>query len=124
MSVTGIDELKKVVKVEGLDLEQGLVADPSQADIELFDSLMRDNTIDAPSKSGAFLAEAVGERMGSVDRLSDDAMRSMKQAVMDNDPTAIATMSRALSQYSLEMAVTTKVISKGGQAIEKLTNMQ
>jgi type III secretion system YscI/HrpB-like protein len=33
-------------------------------------------------------------------------------------------MSRALSQYSLQMAVTTKVVSKTGQALEKLTNMQ
>lgn len=124
MSVSGIDDLKKAVTSDGLELEQGLVNEPSPADIELFNSLMRDNAIDEPSKSGALLAEAVGERMGSIDRLSDNAMRSMKQAVMDNDPTAIATMGRALSQYSLEMAVTTKVISKGGQAIEKLTNMQ
>jgi len=124
MNIPGIDELKKVAKGEGLSLDQGLVAEPSRADVELFNSLMGDTGGQEPSKSGASLAEAVGERMGSIDRLSDNAMRSMKQAVMDNDPTAVTKMSRALSQYSLEMAVTTKVISKGGQALEKLTNMQ
>ncbi|TWE02952.1 type III secretion system major needle protein (YscF/MxiH/PrgI family) [Pseudomonas sp. AG1028] len=124
MSISAMDDLKKVVKNGGLELEQGLVNEPSRADIELFNSLMRGAAVEEPSQSGAFLAEAVGGRMGSVDRLSDDAMRSMKHAVMDNDPTSIAKMSRALSQYSLEMAITTKAISKGGQAIEKLTNMQ
>ncbi len=124
MSISGNGDLTKVAKNSAFEFDQGLVNEPSQADIELFSSLMRDSGADAPTKSGAFLADVVGERMGSVDRLSQDAMRSMKQAVMDNDPTAVSKMSRALSQYSLEMAVTTKVISKGSQAVEKLTNMQ
>lgn len=124
MSVSGIGGLTNVAKNSGFEFEQGLVNEPTRADIELFSSLMRDSGADKQTQSGAFLAEAVGGRMGSIDQLSQDAMRSMKQAVMDNDPTSVAKMSRALSQYSLEMAVTTKVISKGGQAVEKLTNMQ
>jgi type III secretion system YscI/HrpB-like protein len=33
-------------------------------------------------------------------------------------------MSRSLSQYSLQMALTTKVVNKSAQALDKLTNLQ
>ncbi|OLU33671.1 EscI/YscI/HrpB family type III secretion system inner rod protein [Pseudomonas sp. PA15(2017)] len=124
MSIMAIDDLNKVAKKGGIELEQGLVNEPSRADIELFASLMHDRDADEPTRSGAFLAEAVGGRMGSLEQLTQDAKRGMKEVINVNDPSSIADVSRALSRYSLEMAVTTKVIGKGGQALEKLTNMQ
>ncbi|WP_437883145.1 type III secretion system inner rod subunit SctI [Pseudomonas sp. LRF_L74] len=123
MSIAKIDDLRSVAKSAGPDLDQGLVSEPSRHDVELFSNLMQEKEAD-PSQSGAMLAEAIGNRMASIDKLSDTAKRSMKEAVIANDPGAIADMSRALSQYSLQMAITTKVVSKGGQALEKLTNMQ
>ncbi|SDH58593.1 type III secretion apparatus protein, YscI/HrpB, C-terminal domain-containing protein [Pseudomonas flavescens] len=124
MSISGIDDLKNVAKKGVVELEQGLVNEPSRADIELFASLMRDRGADEPTRSGTFLAEAVGGRMGSFEQLTQDAKRGMKEVINVNDPSSISDVSRALSRYSLEMAVTTKAIGKGGQAIEKLTNMQ
>ncbi|EJO94604.1 type III secretion system inner rod subunit SctI [Ectopseudomonas hydrolytica] len=122
MSISKIDGLTS----PDLKLDQGLVSEPSQADVDLFSSLMRDNgnTADQPSHLAAVIAETVNARMTSVDDLSRQAMRHMKEAVTGNDVSAITDMSRALSQYSLQMAVTTKVVSKTGQALEKLTNMQ
>lgn len=122
MSISKIDGLTS----PSLTLDQGLVSEPSQADVELFSSLMRDNgnTAEQPSHLAAVIADTVNARMTSVDDLSRQAMRHMKEAVTGNDVSAITDMSRALSQYSLQMAVTTKVVSKTGQALEKLTNMQ
>ena len=124
MNILASDDLNNIAKKGGIELEQGLVNEPSRADIELFASLMHDRGADEPSRRGAFLAEAVGGRMGSLEQLTQDAKRGMKEVINVNDPSSIADVSRALSRYSLEMAVTTKVIGKGGQALEKLTNMQ
>lgn len=120
-----------IAKIEGLtssDLtrDQGLVSEPSQADVELFSSLMREypGIEQQPSHLAALIADSVNGRMSSVDDLSQKAMRNMKNAVANNDISSLTDMSRALSQYSLEMAVTTKVVGKLGQSLEKLTSMQ
>lgn len=122
MSISKIDGLNN----PSLTLDQGLVSEPPQADVDLFSSLLRDNgtTAEQPSHLAALIADTVNARMASVDDLSQQAMRHMKDAVLNNDASAVTNMSRALSQYSLQMAVTTKVVSKSGQALEKLTNMQ
>lgn len=124
MSIPGVNDLKRVTDKTVVDMEQGLINEPTRADIEAFSSLMDRSQVGQPTQSGAFLAETVGGRMQSADRLASEAMHSIKQAITDADPGAMTEMSRTLSQLSLETAVTAKVISKGGQALEKLTNMQ
>jgi type III secretion system YscI/HrpB-like protein len=120
--------IDKIEGLKGADLshDQGLVSEPSQADVELFSNLMRDypDLEQKPSHLASLIAQSVNDRMSSVDDLSQKAMRHMKDAVADNDISSLTDMSRALSQSSLEMAVTTKVVGKLGQALEKLTNMQ
>ncbi|MGY2289751.1 type III secretion system inner rod subunit SctI [Pseudomonas sp. SDO528_S397] len=103
--------------------EQGLVSGPSQGDVDLFNSAMR--TDHAPQGHLADgLMGVLSERLGSQEHLSQQAMRSMKNASGSSEPMDVVKMSRSLSQYSLQMAMTTKVVNKGAQALDKLTNLQ
>ncbi|KDD66143.1 type III secretion system YscI/HrpB-like protein [Pseudomonas sp. BT76 TE3572] len=111
------------VKVPSLDMEQSLVTSSSQADVDLFSSAMRFDDAPASSLSDE-VAGAVSERLESTDKLSQQTMRSMKAMSATGDPMDMAQMSRSMSQYSLQMALTTKVVSKSAQAIDKLTNLQ
>ncbi len=108
------------------DLEQGLVHEPSSADVDFFSAAMGAAQV-ASAGAGplpALMAGALSGRVQATDKLSQQAMRSMKAAAVGEDPTDITEMSRALSNYSLQTAVTTKVVNKVGQTLDKLTNLQ
>jgi type III secretion system YscI/HrpB-like protein len=124
MTVSSINHLKS----SSLDLEQhldqGLVSGPSQADVDLFNAAMRPDPALQQSQLSEQIASALHERLGSMDKLSQQAVRRMKNATTSDDPLDIAQMSRSLSQYSLQMAMTTKVVNKSAQALDKLTNLQ
>lgn len=112
------------VKAPSLDMEQNLVSSPSQADVDLFSSAMRPDAAPMSSHLSDEVASALSERLESTGKLSQQTMRNMKAASSSSDPMDMAQMSRSLSQYSLQMALTTKVVSKSAQAIDKLTNLQ
>ncbi|BBP74619.1 EscI/YscI/HrpB family type III secretion system inner rod protein [Pseudomonas gingeri NCPPB 3146 = LMG 5327] len=106
-----------------VDHEQGLVSGPAQADVDLFNNAMRqDHGVSGHLADG--MVNAISDRLQSQGRLSEQAMRAMKVAAGSADPMDVVKMSRSLSQYSLQMAMTTKVVSKGAQALDKLTNLQ
>lgn len=112
------------VKAPSLDMEQTLVSSPSPADVDLFTSAMRPDAAPISSHLSDGLAGALSERLESNSKLSQQTMRNMKVASSSTDPMDMAQMSRSLSQYSLQMALTTKVVSKSAQAIDKLINLQ
>jgi type III secretion system YscI/HrpB-like protein len=109
-----------------VDFDQGLVQDPPQADADLFSTAMRVAELAgaAGSPLPAMLAGALAERVQGSDKMAHQAMRHMKSAAKGEDPTDITAMSRDLSTYSLQTAVTTKVVNKAAQTLEKLSNLQ
>ena len=119
--------LSNVNSVKGFTLEHAPVADheplsaPSQADADLFSNALN-NPTSSPLAEG--FMSALSERLGSQEKLSQQAMRSMKAASGSSEPMDVVKMSRSLSQYSLQMAMTTKVVNKSAQALDKLTNLQ
>jgi type III secretion system YscI/HrpB-like protein len=104
--------------------DQGLVRTPSQSDVDVFDSAMRSDALPASGHLSEMVAGALSGRLDSTASLSQQSLRSLKKASATGDPMDIAKVGRELSTFSHEMAVATKVISKGTQAIDKLTNMQ
>lgn len=103
--------------------EHELISETSQADADAFSQAL--TTLQPPSGHLADgLMGALSQRLGSQEKLSQQAMRSMKAASGSSDPMDVVKMSRSLSQYSLQMAMTTKVVNKGAQALDKLTNLQ
>lgn len=124
MTISHINQLKS----SSLDLEpsmdQGLVSTPSQAEVDLFNAAMRPDMALQQSHLSEQIASALSERLGATDKLSQQAVRKMRNASTTDDPMEIVQMSRSLSQYSLQMALTTKVVNKSAQALDKLTNLQ
>lgn len=124
MTISHINQLKS----SSLDLEpsmdQGLVSTPSQAEVDLFNAAMRPDMALQQSHLSEQIASALSERLGATDKLSQQAVRKMRNASTTEDPMEIVQMSRSLSQYSLQMALTTKVVNKSAQALDKLTNLQ
>jgi type III secretion system YscI/HrpB-like protein len=124
VTISHINQLKS----SSLDLEpsmdQGLVSAPSQAEVDLFNAAMRPDMALQQSHLSEQIASALSERLGATDKLSQQAVRKMRNASTTDDPMEIVQMSRSLSQYSLQMALTTKVVNKSAQALDKLTNLQ
>lgn len=103
--------------------DPGLVSGPAQADVDLFNGAMRNEAAPTGHMADGVIG-VLSERLQSQEHLSQQALRSMKTAAGSADPMDMVKMSRSLSQYSLQMAITTKVVSKSAQALDKLTNMQ
>ncbi|MGR2741031.1 type III secretion system inner rod subunit SctI [Billgrantia sp. Q4P2] len=98
---------------------------PDQSDIHWFSAAIQ------PTEKGggeSNVAERiVGQIAGSsehLQKLSDQADRALRKASKSNDPQDVVQANRSLSSFYLESLLTTKLISKGTQAVEKLTNLQ
>ncbi|WP_092404552.1 type III secretion system inner rod subunit SctI [Pseudomonas sp. NFACC02] len=124
MTVSHINQLKPSSPDLEPSMDQGLVSAPSQADVDLFNAAMRPDMALQQSHLSEQIASALSERLGATDKLSQQAVRKMRNASTTDDPMEIVQMSRSLSQYSLQMALTTKVVNKSAQALDKLTNLQ
>ncbi|WP_062389037.1 type III secretion system inner rod subunit SctI [Pseudomonas abietaniphila] len=124
MTVSHINQLKPSSPDLEPSMDQGLVSAPSQADVDLFNAAMRPDVALQQSHLSEQIASALSERLGATDKLSQQAVRKMRNASTTDDPMEIVQMSRSLSQYSLQMALTTKVVNKSAQALDKLTNLQ
>lgn len=123
MTISQINQLKSSSPDLEHHLDQGLVSG-LQADVDLFNAAMRPDMAAQPSHLSEQIASALSERIGATDKLSQQAVRKMKTAASGDNPMDITQMSRTLSQYSLQTAVTTKVVNKSAQALDKLTNLQ
>jgi type III secretion system YscI/HrpB-like protein len=124
VTISHINQLKSLSPDLGQHLDQGLLRGPSQSDVDLFNAAMRPDMAAQSSHLSEQIASALSERLGSTDKLSQRAIRNMKKAANGDNPMDITHMSRTLSQYSLQTAVTTKIVNKSAQALDKLTNLQ
>jgi type III secretion system YscI/HrpB-like protein len=124
VTLSHINQLKSSSPDLEPSMDQGLVSAPSQADVDLFNAAMRPDMASQQSHLSEQIASALSERLGATDKLSQQAVRKMRNASTTDDPMEIVQMSRSLSQYSLQMALTTKVVNKSAQALDKLTNLQ
>lgn len=120
MNISNLSNPQHAIPEPGLDGQQRLLSEPQQADIDLFNAAMEPETGSVAQP----IASLLSERLGDSEKLSQKALRQMKKAAVAEDGSDIIEMSRALSQCSLQMALTTKIVSKSAQALEKLTNLQ
>lgn len=97
----------------------------SQSDASWFSAMLQSGQT---SNENVNVAERiVGQLSGSseqLQKLSDEADRALKKASKSNSPQDVVEANRALSSFYLESLLTTKLISKGTQTVEKLTNLQ
>ncbi|MBC3954609.1 MULTISPECIES: type III secretion system inner rod subunit SctI [Pseudomonas] len=124
MTISHLSNLKSATPESGLEMRQGLVSEPVQADVDLFNAAIRPDNVRATSHLSDQVASALSDRLSDTEKLSQQALRKMKKVAGSEDGADIIEMGRALSQCSLQMALTTKVVSKSAQALDKLTNLQ
>ncbi|AAZ36713.1 MULTISPECIES: type III secretion system inner rod subunit SctI [Pseudomonas] len=124
MTVSHLGNVKNISPELGQDVPQGLVSEPPQADVDIFTAATRPDNVSSGAPLSEHIASAISGGLGETEKMSQQAMRSMKKASGSGEALDIAAMTRTLSQCSLQTALTTKVVSKTAQAIDKLTNLQ
>ncbi|KPW72168.1 type III secretion system inner rod subunit SctI [Pseudomonas amygdali] len=124
MTVSHLGNVKNISPELGQDVLQGLVSEPPQADVDIFTAATRPDNVSSGAPLSEHIASAISGGLGETEKMSQQAMRSMKKASGSGEALDIAAMTRTLSQCSLQTALTTKVVSKTAQAIDKLTNLQ
>jgi type III secretion system YscI/HrpB-like protein len=70
------------------------------------------------------MMDPLARRAFSLEDMSKDAGKALREASLNADPEKFMKASRALSTYYLQTSLSVKMISKGSQALDKLTNMQ
>ncbi|UFI46192.1 type III secretion system inner rod subunit SctI [Pseudomonas savastanoi] len=124
MTISHLGNVKNIPPELGQDVPQGLVSEPPQADVDIFTAATRPDNVSSGAPLSEHIASAISGGLGETEKMSQQAMRSMKKASGSGEALDIAAMTRTLSQCSLQTALTTKVVSKTAQAIDKLTNLQ
>ncbi|AXP05860.1 type III secretion system inner rod subunit SctI [Pseudomonas bijieensis] len=101
-------------------------ASAETSDVSWFNAQMREKAPapDSENNVAARIIDSLSSRSGELQRLDDRANRDMIKAVRTADPQDMLQSNRSLSSFHLESLMTAKIVSKGSQAIEKLTNLQ
>ena len=118
MTISNVNSFRSAAPEHELEM----VSAPAQADVDLFDSAMCSNR--EPGGMASNLMSAVSDRLTGQAELAHQAERAIKSASESTDPMDMLKMNGALSEYALQTALTTKVVSKGAQVLDKLTNLQ
>ena len=101
-------------------------ASAETSDVSWFNAQMHEKAPAPNSENNvaARIIDSLSSRSGELQRLDDRANRDMLKAIRTADPQDMLQSNRSLSSFHLESLMTAKVVSKGSQAIEKLTNLQ
>ncbi|KHK65081.1 type III secretion system inner rod subunit SctI [Pseudomonas frederiksbergensis] len=96
------------------------------SDVSWFNAQMHEKTPvpDSENNVAARIIDSLSSRSGELQRLEERANRDMLKAIRTADPQDMLQSNRSLSSFHLESLMTAKIVSKGSQAIEKLTNLQ
>lgn len=106
------------------DTPAGLTSEPEQADVAFFNAAMQRHSAAQPTRLADAVSGPVERQLEKVNGLSVKANRDVKHAAGSTSPLETLQMTRSLSEYYLQSSLTAKVVSKGSQALDKLTNMQ
>ncbi|MDO7895775.1 type III secretion system inner rod subunit SctI [Pseudomonas citrulli] len=101
-------------------------ASAEASDVSWFNAQMQEKTPapDRENNVAARIIDSLSSRSGELQRLDERANRDMLKAIRTADPQDMLQSNRSLSSFHLESLMTAKLVSKGSQAIEKLTNLQ
>ncbi|MBJ9977898.1 type III secretion system inner rod subunit SctI [Pseudomonas sp. S75] len=95
-------------------------------DVSWFNAQLREKPAapEGENNVAARIIDSLSSRSGELQRLDERANRDMLRAIRTADPQDMLRSNRSLSSFHLESLMTAKLVSKGSQAIEKLTNLQ
>lgn len=104
MTVSHLGNVKNISPELGQDVPQGLVSEPPQADVDIFTAATRPDNVSSGAPLSEHIASAISGGLGETEKMSQQAMRSMKKASGSGEALDIAAMTRTLSQCSLQTA--------------------
>ncbi|WCN08417.1 EscI/YscI/HrpB family type III secretion system inner rod protein [Marinomonas mediterranea] len=96
----------------------------SQADSNWFSSSIQPSENKLPENVADKIVSQLSGSSEHLQKLEDKANRAIKKAGVTGDPMDVTDANRSLSSFYLESLLTTKLVSKGAQTIEKLTSLQ
>jgi type III secretion system YscI/HrpB-like protein len=98
---------------------------PETSDVQWFSAALQPaQKTDANDNVAERIVSQLSGSSEHLQKLEDKANRALNKASKSSDPMDIVHANRSLSSFYLESLLTTKLISKGAQAVEKLTNLQ
>lgn len=96
---------------------------PSSADVDWFSTKLRQsNSSSLPHATD--LEMTVVREVLAAGRHRQHFNNSIQKVVNTRDPLDLLDVSRSMSDYYTHTMLTTKIIAKGVQSVEKLTNLQ
>lgn len=99
---------------------------PMKDDIAWFNAQMDQPKAD-PAQEDNVASRIIGglsQHNSEIQKLSDRAGRDLQKAARTAAPEDMLKANRSMSNFYLESLMTAKMVSKGSQAVEKLTNLQ
>ncbi|MHA6494954.1 type III secretion system inner rod subunit SctI [Pseudomonas borbori] len=120
------------MKIESIDITQGAAAAkpldqaPLKSDVSWFSAALNKPTATTASEDNV-ASRIIGQlsnRSEALQKLSERSDRALQKAAKTADPMDMVKANRSLSSFYLESVLTAKMVSKGAQAVEKLTNLQ
>ncbi|MBH1930344.1 EscI/YscI/HrpB family type III secretion system inner rod protein [Serratia rubidaea] len=98
----------------------GGVADANQDDMHAFSA-----ALNAPAGDGQEnLLSGLGGAISDNQRAQQQAFRNLEVASRSSNPTDFSQANAALSDYYIQSLMNAKIIAKGTQTLDKLTNLQ
>lgn len=98
--------------------------EPNQDDVRWFSAAIQHPTRPEDTNVAERIVNQLASSSQELQNLSDDANRALRKASSSSDPKDVVQANRALSSFYLESLLTTKMISKATQAVEKITSLQ
>jgi type III secretion system YscI/HrpB-like protein len=124
--------LERDMKIERIDIAQGTSAaeplsqSPLKADVNFFNAALNEPTPAAQAEdnvAGRIIGQ-LSQHSETLQKLAERSDRALQKAAKTADPMDMVKANRSLSSFYLESVLTAKMVSKGAQAVEKLTNLQ
>jgi type III secretion system YscI/HrpB-like protein len=99
---------------------------PESSDVNWFSAQMNEKP-SQPQNENSVASRIIGslsQHSDQLQKLNDRANRDMVKASRSAEPNDMLKANRSMSSFYLESLMTAKMVSKGTQAVEKLTNLQ
>ena len=120
------------MKIESVNASRSAVAPepfaqvPSKSDVSWFSAAMRSpqGVEQSENNVASRIIGQLSNHSETLQKLSERSDRALQKAAKTADPMDMIKANRSLSSFYLESVLTAKMVSKGSQAVEKLTNLQ
>ena len=97
---------------------------PAQADVAWFKAAMHKGADQPATVSADSASQPLAMASMSSQHSSEKASRALQKAAKSVDPQQVLQANRSLSSFYLESMLSTKLVSKATQSVEKLTSLQ